>query len=185
MATVEVLLKEDVEHLGRRGDIVRVKAGYARNYLLPQNLAMLATASNVKAIEQERQALQRREAREREAAKTVAEQLREMHLRFQRKVSEQGVFYGSVTVQDIAQALAQHGVNIERRRIHLEAPIKEPGSYVATVKLHRDVVIELPITAEAEGQPERADESGATAPDAEEPSSAESSTEELESSESE
>lgn len=178
MATVDVLLKEDVEHLGHRGDIVRVKAGYARNYLLPQKLAILATASNVKAIEQERRALQRREAREREAAKTVAERLKEMHLRFERKVSEQGVFYGSVTVQDIVQALAERGVNIERRRIHLDAPIKEPGSYVATVKLHRDVVIELPVTAMAEGQPEGAGQSETTDSGTPEPSSVEGPAEE-------
>lgn len=151
MATVEVLLREDVEHLGHRGQIVRVKAGFARNYLLPQKLAIVATSSNVNALEQERAALQKREARERQAAQSLAERLSHVTLDFERKASEQGIFYGSVTVQDIAHALAEQGMEIERRKLHLESPIKQPGAYSVAAKLHRDVVITIPVVVRAEG----------------------------------
>lgn len=151
MATVEVLLREDVEHLGHRGQIVRVKAGFARNYLLPRKLAIVATPANVKALEQERAALQKREARERQAAQSLAERLSQMTLEFERKASEQGVFYGSVTVHDIADALAEQGITIERRKLHLESPIKHPGTYTVAAKLHRDVVISIPVVVKAEG----------------------------------
>jgi large subunit ribosomal protein L9 len=151
MASFEVLLKEDIDNLGRRGEIVRVKAGYARNFLLPRKLAMIATPSNVKAIEQERTVLAKREARERTAAQSLAEKLQGVSLEFERKAGEQGLFYGSVTTQDIAQALAERGLEVERRKIHLDAPIKQPGHYAASVKLYRDVHIEIPLTVKAEG----------------------------------
>lgn len=148
---MEVLLKEDVEHVGRSGQIVRVRAGFARNYLLPRKLAMVATPSNVKAIEQERQLLQRREAREKAHAQGVAEQLKEVSLQFVRKVSDQGILYGSVSSHDIAGALAERGVQVERRKIHLANPIKELGEVTVPVKLHRDVVIEIKVTVQKEG----------------------------------
>jgi large subunit ribosomal protein L9 len=151
MATLEVLLREDVDNLGRRGEIVRVKAGYARNYLLPRKLAMVATATSVKTIEQERRVLQKREGLERFAAQSLGERLRSVSLEFERKAGEQGIFYGSVTTHDIAHALAEQGLEVERRKIHLEHPIKQPGTYTVTVKLHRDVVIEIPVTAKREG----------------------------------
>jgi len=145
MATVEVLLREDVEHLGRRGQIVRVKAGYARNYLLPRGLAVLATAANVKAIEQEKQLLARREARERAQAEAVAERFKELVLTFPRKVGDQDMLFGSVTAMDIAAALAERGIEVDRRKILLEHPIKYLGEYTIPVKLHRDVTAEIKI----------------------------------------
>jgi len=151
MATVEVLLREDVGHLGHRGQIVRVKTGFARNYLLPRKLAILATSSNVNVLEQERAALQKREASERQVAQSLAERLSHVTLEFERKASEQGMFYGSVTVQDIAHALTEQGMEIERRKLHLESPIKQPGAYSVSAKLHRDVVITIPVVVKAEG----------------------------------
>lgn len=145
MATVEVLLREDVEHLGRRGEVVRVKAGYARNYLLPRGLAVLATSANVRAIEQEKQLLQRREARERAQAEAVAERLRELVLTFSRRVGDQDLLFGSVTALDIAQALAERGIAVDRRKILLEHPIKYLGEYTIPVKLHREVTAEVKI----------------------------------------
>jgi large subunit ribosomal protein L9 len=154
MATVEVLLREDVEHLGRRGQIVRVKAGYARNYLLPRGLAVLATSANVKAIEQERQLLARREARERAQAEGLVERLRGLVLVFPRKVGDQDLLFGSVTALDIAHALAERGIEVDRRKILLEHPIKYLGEYTIPIKVHRDVTAEIRIQVvrEAEAQ---------------------------------
>lgn len=182
MATLEVLLREDVEHLGRRGEIVRVKAGFARNFLLPRKLAMVATSSNLKVIEQERQGLQKHEERERQAAQTLSERLSDVTLEFARKASEQGIFYGSVTTHDIAHALAEQGVEIERRKIHLANPIKQPGTYSASIKLHRDVVIEIPVTVQREGGPEQTAVKAAEPPEqsttaAQEPEAAETDLE--------
>jgi large subunit ribosomal protein L9 len=151
MATTKVLLRDDVEHLGARGEIVRVKAGYARNYLLPRKLAVEATASNVKQIEQERAALLRREAKERATAEGQAQQLQALRLKFERKVGEHGILYGSVTSMDIAEALKALGYEIDRRRINLREAIKETGEYTVPVRLHREVTVELPIEVVAEG----------------------------------
>ena len=123
MATTNVLLREDVDNLGVRGEIVKVKAGYARNYLLPRKLAVEATAGNVKQIEGERKALLKREAHDRATAEGQAEQLRSLSLTFERKVGEHGVLYGSVTSMDIAEALRAQGYEVDRRRIQLREPI--------------------------------------------------------------
>ena len=151
MAHKQVLLREDIDNLGARGQIVRVKAGYARNYLLPRSLAVEATASNVKQIESERAALLKREAKEKSTADGQAEQLRSMSLSFERKVGEEGVLYGSVTSMDIAHALKERGYEIDRRRIVLREPIKRFGNYTVPVRLHRDVTVELPISILGEG----------------------------------
>jgi large subunit ribosomal protein L9 len=151
MAHKQVLLREDIDNLGARGQIVRVKAGYARNYLLPRSLAVEATASNVKQIESERAALLKREAKEKSTADGQAEQLRGMSLSFERKVGEEGVLYGSVTSMDIAHALKDRGYEIDRRRIVLREPIKRFGNYTVPVRLHRDVTVELPISILGEG----------------------------------
>src|SRR5712692_9276038 len=147
----QVLLREDIDNLGARGQIVRVKAGYARNYLLPRSLAVEATASNVKQIESERAALLKREAKEKSTADAQAEQLRGMSLSFERKVGEEGVLYGSVTSMDIAHALKDRGYEIDRRRVVLREPIKRFGNYTVPVRLHRDVTVELPISILGEG----------------------------------
>src|ERR1044071_2932872 len=151
MAHTQVLLREDIDNLGARGEIVRVKAGYARNYLLPRNLAVKATANNVRQIEGERAALVKREAKERSTAEAQADQLRNLTLSFERKVGEAGVLYGSVTSMDIAHALQEKGYEIDRRRVVLREPIKRFGNYAVPVRLHRDVTIELPISVLGEG----------------------------------
>ena len=151
MAHKQVLLREDIDNLGARGEVVRVKAGYARNYLLPRRLAVEATASNVKQIEGERAALMKREAKERSTAEGQAEQLRNLTLKFERKVGEAGVLYGSVTSMDIAHALKEQGYEVDRRKIVLREPIKRFGNYNVPVRLHREVTIELPVSVLGEG----------------------------------
>ena len=151
MAHTQVLLREDIDNLGARGQIVRVKAGYARNYLLPRNLAVEATANNVRQIEGEKAALAKREAKERSTAELQASQLQKLTLEFERKVGEAGVLYGSVTSMDIAHALHEQGYEIDRRKIALREPIKRFGHYIVPVRLHRDVTLELPINVLGEG----------------------------------
>jgi large subunit ribosomal protein L9 len=151
MANTQVLLREDVEDLGARGEIVRVKAGYARNYLLPRKLAVQATASNVKQIEQERAALLKKEAKERAGAELQAADLGRLSLQFQRRVGEHGMLYGSVTSMDITEALKERGYEIDRRRIRLAEAIKEVGEYSVQVRLHREVNVEIPVVVTAEG----------------------------------
>jgi large subunit ribosomal protein L9 len=151
MAHTNVLLREDVEDLGARGEIVRVKAGYARNYLLPRKLAVQATASNVRQIEQERAALLKKEAKEKATAEGQAGQMRALRLSFTRKVGEHGLLYGSVTSMDIAEALKERGYEIDRRRITLRDAIKETGEFPVPVRLHREVTVEIPVEVTAEG----------------------------------
>lgn len=151
MAHTNVLLREDVEDLGARGEIVRVRSGYARNYLLPRKLAVEATASNVKQIEQERKALMKKEAAERATADMQAEQLRALRLSFERKAGEHGLLYGSVTSMDIAEALKERGYEIDRRRINLREAIKETGDYTVPVRLHREVTVDIPVIVTGEG----------------------------------
>ena len=151
MAHTQVLLREDIDNLGARGEIVRVKAGYARNYLLPRKLAVEATANNVRQIEGERAALAKREAKERSTAELQADQLRKLTLKFERKVGEAGVLYGSVTSMDVAHGLQEQGYEVDRRKIVLREPIKRFGNYVVPVRLHRDVTVELPVSVLGEG----------------------------------
>jgi large subunit ribosomal protein L9 len=152
MAHTKILLREDVDDLGSRGEIVRVRAGYARNYLLPRKLAVEATDSNVKQIEQERAALLKKEARERSTAEAQAEQMRSLVLTFQRKAGEQGALYGSVTSMDIAEALQERGYEIDRHRIHLREPLKRLGDFIVPVRLHREVTIDLKVKVAPEGE---------------------------------
>lgn len=151
MAHTQVLLREDIDNLGARGEIVRVKAGYARNYLLPRKLAVEATANNVRQIEGERAALAKREAKERSTAELQAGHLGNLTLKFERKVGEAGVLYGSVTSMDIAHALNEQGYEIDRRKIVLREPIKRFGNYTVPVRLHREVTVELPVSVLGEG----------------------------------
>ena len=151
MANTTILLREDVEHVGGRGELVKVKAGYARNYLLPQGLASLATKGNVKQIEQERTALLKKAAVERETAQAQADQMSDIVLTFERKAGEQGTLFGSVTSMDIAEAIQAKGYEIDRRRIVLKDAIKETGEYSVKVKLHHAVSIDIPVTVTPEG----------------------------------
>lgn len=151
MANTTILLREDVDALGGRGEIVKVRAGYARNYLLPQGLATLATKGNVKQIEQERAALLKRASEERATAELQKEQMGVIELAFERKAGEGGTLFGSVTSMDIAEALQAKGYEIDRRKIVLREPIKETGEYTVNVKLHRDVVLQVPVKVTGEG----------------------------------
>jgi large subunit ribosomal protein L9 len=152
MAHTKVLLREDVDDLGARGEIVRVRAGYARNYLLPRNLAVQATAGNVKGIEQERAALLKKEAKERATAEAQSQQMSSIELEFRRKAGEQGALYGSVTSMDLAEALKERGYEIDRHRIHLREPLKRLGDYNVPIRLHREVTIELKVRVAPEGE---------------------------------
>jgi large subunit ribosomal protein L9 len=152
MAHTKILLREDVDDLGARGEIVRVRAGYARNYLLPRKLAVQATNSNVKQIEQERAALLKKEANERATAEGQGEQIGKLLLEFKRKSGEQGALYGSVTSMDIAEALKDHGYEIDRHRLHLREPIKRLGDFTVPLRLHREVTIDLQVKVASEGE---------------------------------
>ena len=174
MANTNVLLREDIDDLGARGEIVKVRAGYARNYLLPRKLAVEATASNVKQIEQERAALLKREATERATAEGQAEQLGRLRLTFERRAGEHGILYGSVTSMDIAEALKERGYEIDRRRITLREAIKETGEFTVGVRLHREVNVELPVVVTGEGG---SSSSSSSAPEEEAEASASSTPE--------
>src|SRR5215213_3863462 len=152
MAHTKVLLREDVDDLGARGEIVRVRAGYARNYLLPRNLAVQATTGNVKGIEQERAALLKKEAKERATAEAQSQQMGSLELEFRRKAGEQGALYGSVTSMDLAEALKERGYEIDRHRIHLREPLKRVGEYTVPIRLHREVTIDMKVRVAPEGE---------------------------------
>lgn len=151
MANTTILLRDDIEALGGRGEIVKVKAGFARNYLLPQGLATLATKGNLKQIEGERAALLRKVAVEKATADAQKDQMGSISLTFERKAGEGGTLFGSVTSMDIADAIQAKGYEIDRRKIVLKDAIKETGEYTVKVKLHREVVLEVPVTVTAEG----------------------------------
>jgi len=152
MAHTKVLLREDVDDLGARGEIVRVRAGYARNYLLPRNLAVEASTGNVKGIEAERAALLKKEAKERSTAEAQSQKMSSLVLEFKRKSGEQGALYGSVTSMDVAEALKEKGYEIDRHRIHLREPLKSLGEYSVPVRLHREVTIDLQVKVQPEGE---------------------------------
>jgi ribosomal protein L9 len=151
MANTTILLREDIDALGGRGEVVKVKAGYARNYLLPLGLATLATKGNVKQIDQERAALLKKVAVEKATAEAQKEQMGNISLSFERKAGEHGTLFGSVTSMDVAEALKAKGYEIDRRKIALRDAIKETGEYTVNVKLHRDVTLAVPVTVTAEG----------------------------------
>ncbi len=151
MANTTILLREDIDHVGGRGEIVSVKSGYARNFLLPQGLASVATKGNVKQIEQERSALLKKAAIERATAEAQRQQMESIVLNFERKAGEQGTLFGSVTSMDIADELKSKGYEIDRRKIVLKEPIKETGEYTVSVKLHREVTLAVPVNVTAEG----------------------------------
>jgi large subunit ribosomal protein L9 len=150
MPLMELLLKEDVEHLGARGDLVKVKPGYGRNYLLPRGLAIQATPGNKKQIELRRKTILKKESVERDTATQQADLLKDVTLEFARKVGEHGILYGSVTSMDIAEALAAKGYEIDRRRVLLKEPIKEPGEFEAPIKLHREVTTNVKVVVKSE-----------------------------------
>lgn len=140
---MEIILRQGVENLGKPGDVVKVKAGYARNYLLPHGLAYEATPGNLKRIQQERERLEAAENDRRTTAQGFAEQLEQVSLTFSARVGEEGKLFGSVTAADIAQQLEAQGYHIEKRQIDLHEPIKALGVYRVPVRLHADVKPEV------------------------------------------
>jgi large subunit ribosomal protein L9 len=146
VSTVQVILQEDVKDLGRKGDVVRVADGYARNFLLPRGLAVELTEGRLKERElAERQKERRKEKEEREA-QALAEKLKEITLRIPVRVGEQGRLFGSVTAKDVAEALQKlHGLVIDRRKLELDEPIRHLGRYEVTVHLHPKVTAQLRI----------------------------------------
>ncbi len=167
MSTTTVLLREDIDNLGGRGEVVKVKAGYARNFLLPKKMATLATKGNVNQITKEREALLKKAATEKSTAAAQADQMKGIALTFTRKAGEGGTLFGSVTSMDIAEALKAKGYEIDRRKINLKDTIKEIGDYKVGVKLHREVSIDVPVTVEAEGGAEKPSKTETAATDTE------------------
>lgn len=143
---MEVILRDHVEHVGRRGEIVKVADGYARNYLLPRKLALEATEGNRKRVERERKILEAREAEERGAAEAIAARLTALELSISRKVGENDQLYGSVTNADIGDLLKARGFDIDRRKILLPDPLKSLGESTVPVKLHRDVTAHVRVS---------------------------------------
>src|SRR5271168_2375631 len=147
---MEVILKEDVNNLGHRGDVVKVAEGYGRNFLLPKKLAMEANAANKAIIEQMKNAAVRRSAKEKSEAEALGAQLDAIALNFARKTGENDHLFGSVTSADIAQQLEENGFNIDRRKIHLDEPLKSLGDFLVPVRLHREVTAHLKVVIQAE-----------------------------------
>ena len=148
---MEVILREHVDNLGRRGEVVKVADGYARNYLLPRKLALLATDGNKKQIERERAKFDALEAEEQKVAEALAGRLSGIDVEIARKVGETEALYGSVTTADITEALAAKGFEIDRRKLQLVEPIKKLGEYDVVLKLHRDVTTHVKVKVVAEG----------------------------------
>ncbi len=147
---MEVILREDIEKLGTRGQVVKVADGFARNFLLPRRLAVPATEANRKIVEQERQAALRREAKEKAAAEELAKMLAGVTLTTAQKAGEADQLFGSVTAKDIAEMLEKQGYTIDRKKIVLDHPIKTLGEHKVMVKLHREVSVEIPVVVNKE-----------------------------------
>ena len=142
---MEIILRQAVESLGHPGDVVTVKNGYARNFLLPRGMAFEATPGNLKRIAAERSRLEAAENERRDAASTLAKRLEEVQLTFSARVGEEGKLFGSVTSSDIAEQLASHGFTVEKRMIDLHEPIRTLGVYKVPIKLHADVKPEIKV----------------------------------------
>lgn len=147
---MEIILREDISNLGVRGDVVKVAAGYARNFLLPKKLAVPATDSNRKIVEQERQAHLRREAKQIGEAQELAKLVGAVTVTIARKAGENDQLFGSVTAADISDALTAQKYNVERRKISLDEPIRTLGEHKVTVRLHREVTAEITVNVTRE-----------------------------------
>jgi len=148
---MEVILREDIDKLGNRGQVVKVAAGYARNFLLPKRLAVPATEGNKKIVEQERQAHVRREAKQKDEAQDLGKQLAGVTIRIAQKAGENDQLFGSVTAKDVADALAAKDFTaVDRRKIQLDDPIKQLGEYRVPVRLHKDVTVEITVVVTKE-----------------------------------
>ena len=152
---MEVILREHVDNLGKRGEIVKVADGYARNYLLPRKLALPATEGNRKHVERERKIMEAREAEEKGAAEAIAGRLANVDISIARRVGDTEQLYGSVTASDIAEFLKTKGFEVDRRRLILPEPIKSIGEYNVPLKLHREVTVPLKVKVVKEGAAEQ------------------------------
>ena len=152
---MEVILREHVDNLGRRGEIVKVADGYARNFLLPRKLALLATDANKQRIERERAKFEAHEAEERKTAEAMAARMTNVEVEIRRRVGETEVLYGSVTTSDIADALAAKGFEVDRRKIQLQEPLKKLGDVDVAVRLQRDVTATVKVKVLPEGEPDK------------------------------
>ena len=142
---MEVILREDIDNLGTRGQVVKVAPGYARNFLLPKRMAVAATEANKKIVEQERQAHLRKETKIKAEAEELAKIMTGVTVRISQKAGENDQLFGSVTSKDIADALTAQNYNIERRKIQLDEPIKQLGEYTVPIKLHKDVTVDISV----------------------------------------
>jgi len=149
---MEIILREHVEHLGRRGDIVKVAEGYARNYLLPRKLALAVNEGNKRQIERERKNAEARELEEKTQAEAFAARLAELEVAIARRVGENDTLYGSVTTADIASALAAKGFEVDRRKIVLADPLKALGQVTVPIKIHRDVTAQVKVSVVPESK---------------------------------
>jgi large subunit ribosomal protein L9 len=147
---MQIILQEDVEKLGNRGDVVTVKSGYARNFLLPKKLAVEASPGNMKALERIRGSLAKKTATELDAAKKQAELLNGVSIKFTRKTGENDQMFGSVTTGDIAEALKAQSFEVDKRQVQLADPIKTIGEFPVTIKVFRDVTAEIKVHVEKE-----------------------------------
>jgi len=147
---MKLILREDVEHLGKGGDLVDVKPGYGRNYLLPRGLAVAANPKNVRELDHQRKMAEAKAAKLKASAEAVAKRLHDTPVTLSRKVGEQDKLYGSVTAIDIVEALSARGLTLDRRAIDLAEPLKTVGEFEVAVKLHREVVGKVKVTVEAE-----------------------------------
>ena len=152
---MEVILRQHVDNLGRRGEIVKVADGYARNYLLPRKLALLATDGNKQRIERERVRFEAAETEERKIAEAIGARMANVEIAIARKVGETEALYGSVNTADIAEALHEKGFEIDRRKIQLQEPIKKLGQYTIPVRLQREVTANVIVNVVPEGESEK------------------------------
>jgi large subunit ribosomal protein L9 len=147
---MEVILREDIDNLGSRGEVVKVAPGYARNFLLPKRLAVQATESNKKIVEQERQAHLRKEAKAQGEAEELGKLVSRVTVTISQKAGDNDQLFGSVTTKDIGDALAAQNYTIDRRKIQLDEPIKQLGEYKIPVRLHKDVTVEITVVVAKE-----------------------------------
>ena len=147
---MKVILKQDVEKLGKTGDIVKVAPGYGRNFLVPRKIAVLATPGNIKTVEIEKLAMAKRDQRDKDAASLLAQEMVKITVVVKRRTGEEGALYGSVTAQDIAEFLAARQIEIDKRKIQLEDPIKAIGEYQTPIRLHREVTVSIKVVVEPE-----------------------------------
>lgn len=158
--SVQVILREPVDHLGRRGDVVKVADGYAHNYLLPRRLALPVTEANRRQVERERVVADARDAAEKESAEAFAERLNQVVCVVERRVGETDTLYGSVTAADVAAALLDRSFEVDRRKIQLAEPLKKLGEHRVAVKVHREVTAEVTVRIVKEGAEADGEEAG-------------------------